>query len=110
MRFETKPESDVLVITIPVETLDAANSGEFKQDIVPIIESQVKVVLDLSNLNFIDSSGLGAILSSLRRISSAGGQLKLCGLQPRVQSVFTLVRMNQVFDILANCEDAVISF
>ncbi len=110
MRFEASIENNVLVVAIEMVTLDATNSGEFKQDIGPIIENQSRVLFDLSNLNFIDSSGLGAMLSSLRRISAAGGQLKLCGLQPRVQSVFTLVRMNQVFDISATRTDAMHSF
>jgi anti-sigma B factor antagonist len=101
---------DVAVAAVPVEELDAGNTGEFKRDISPVLESNTKVVLDLSRLRFLDSSGLGSFLSCLRELNSKGGDLKLSGISPQVRTVIELVRMHRIFDIHATKEEAVRAF
>jgi anti-sigma B factor antagonist len=101
---------DVAVAAVPVEELDASNAGEFKRDLAPVLDANVKLVLDLSRLRFIDSSGLGAFLSCLRRLSAKGGDLKLAGMSKQVRAVFELVRMNRVVDIYGTREEAVRAF
>ena len=101
---------DVAVSAVPVEELDASNAGEFKRDIAPLLEANAKVVLDLTRLRFVDSSGLGAFISCLRKLNAKGGDLKLSGMSKLVRGVFELVRMHRVFDILATKEDAVQAF
>jgi anti-sigma B factor antagonist len=100
----------VPVAAVPVEELDASNSGEFKRDIAPILESHAKLVLDLSRLRFVDSSGLGAMLSCLRQLSAKGGDLKLSGMSRQVRALFELVRMHRIFDIYSTREEAVRAF
>jgi anti-sigma B factor antagonist len=101
---------DVAVATIPVEELDASNAGDFRRDIAPVLEAHSRLVLDLSRVRFVDSSGLGAFISCLRKLNAAGGDLKLCGMSKPVRAVFELVRMHRVFDILTTPEDAVRAF
>ena len=101
---------DVAVAAVPVDELDAGNVGEFKRDIAPLLEANAKLVLDLSRLRFVDSSGLGAFISCLRKLNAKGGDLKLCGMSKQVRAVFELVRMHRVFDILATRDDAVRAF
>ena len=110
MQIPLDTVGDVAVATIPVEELDASNAGEFKRDIAPMLEAQVKLVLDMSRLRFVDSSGLGAFISCLRKLNAKGGDLKLCGMSKQVRAVFELVRMHRVFDILGTKEDAVRAF
>lgn len=102
--------NDVAVATIPVEELDASNAAELKRDMATIVERDTKVVLDLSKLRFIDSSGLGAILSCLRHVTARGGDLKLVGLTSSVRSAFELVRLHRLFDIFATRGEAVRAF
>jgi anti-sigma B factor antagonist len=101
---------DVAVVEVPVEELDASNTGELKQDIGPVLEANKKLVIDLSRLHFVDSSGLGVLLSCLRQIRAGGGDLKLSGMQKQVRAVFELVRMHRIFDIYATREEAVRAF
>jgi anti-sigma B factor antagonist len=101
---------EVAVVAVPVEELDAGNTAEFKRDIAPALEANTKVVLDLSKLRFLDSSGLGSFLSCLRKLNSNGGDLKLCGMSPQVRTVIELVRMHRIFDIYGTKEDAVRAF
>ena len=110
MQLAIETISGVTVTTMPVEELDASNAGEFRRDITPLLDAQTNLVLDLSRLRFVDSSGLGAFISCLRKLNAKGGDLKLCGMSPQVRAVFELVRMHRVFDILATKEDAVRAF
>ena len=95
---------------MPVDELDASNAGEFKRDIAPVLQANTKLVLDLSRLRFVDSSGLGAMLSCLRQLSAKSGDLKLCGMSKQVRGLFELVRMHRIFDIYGTKEEAVHAF
>jgi anti-sigma B factor antagonist len=98
------------VALIPVDELDASNAGEFKRDIGPVLQANTKLVLDLGHLRFVDSSGLGAMLSCLRQLSAKGGDLKLCGMSSQVRALFEIVRMHRIFDIYGTKEEAVKAF
>ena len=100
----------IAVAEMPVDELDASNSPEFKRDIAPVLQANTKLVLDLSRLRFVDSSGLGAMLSCLRQLSAKNGDLKLCGLTKQVRAAFELVRMHRIFDIAGTREEAVHAF
>jgi anti-sigma B factor antagonist len=100
----------IAIAAIPVDELDAGNADEFKRDIGPVLQAHSKIIFDLTRLTFIDSSGLGAMLSSLRQLSARGGDLKLCGMSKQVRDLFELVRMHRIFDIYAACQEAVKAF
>jgi len=110
MDIVLEQQGEVTVATVPVEELDASNAGDFKRDMAPVIEAHARLVLDLSRVRFVDSSGLGAFISCLRKLNAKGGDLKLCGMSKAVRAVFELVRMHRVFDILATREEAVRAF
>jgi anti-sigma B factor antagonist len=110
MDLAVEKMGDVAVVEVPVEELDASNTGELRHDIAPVLEANTKMVIDLSRLRFVDSSGLGAILSCLRQLTAKGGDLKLCGMQEQVRAVFELVRMHRIFDIYGTREEAVRAF
>jgi anti-sigma B factor antagonist len=65
------------------------------------------VVLDLSGVAFMDSSGLGAVVALLRRVADRGGDMKLCGLDRNVRMVFEVTRAHRVFDIYDTADKAV---
>ena len=101
---------DVTVVVLPVEELDASNAEELKRDIAPLLATNPRLVLDLSRLRFVDSSGLGAFLSCLRKLNAKGGDLKLAGLAKPVRAIFELVRLHRVFDIYDTTAEAVSAF
>ena len=101
---------DVTVVILPGEHLDGSNSNQFKCHIVPVLGAHRKLLFDMSQLRFVDSSGLGAILSCLRQVNAAGGELKLCGMLKPVRSLFELVRMNRIVDIIDTKAEALQSF
>ena len=101
---------DVATVAVPVDELDASNSSELKRDIAPVLQANGKLVLDLSRVRFMDSSGLGAMLSCLRQLTARKGDLKLCGMSKQVRGAFELVRLHRIFDIYGSREEATRAF
>ena len=110
MKLNPLQNGTVTIVPIELENLDADNSKEFKAAVTQVIEKTDKLVFDLARLQFIDSSGLGAILSCQRTLHEAGGDLKLCNMSGTVRAMFELVRMHRVVEIYNNREEAVASF
>src|SRR5690349_11104801 len=98
---------DITVVAVPFDKLDLSTAGEFKEWIAPLVSEERKIVLDLEAVHFVDSSGLGALLTLLRDLTAAGGDLKLCGVERRVRIMFELVRMHRVLSIHDTREDAI---
>ena len=89
------------------ERLDAHNSKELKDFLLELMEKgSKKLILDLSEVRFVDSSGLGALLSGHKNAGLREGRFALVGVQPRVQSMFELTRLTRVFEIYPGVEDA----
>ena len=68
------------------------------------------VVMDLAKVEFMDSSGLGALIALLKRVADRGGDLKLCCIQKKVRLVFEITRAHRVFEILDTVDEAVAAF
>ncbi|MDQ1474293.1 MAG: anti-sigma factor antagonist [Bryobacterales bacterium] len=110
MQLTIEKIETVTVVVIPGTTLDASNTKGFKGEVASLLTSGAHVIFDLRNLKFVDSSGLGAMLSSLRQINSLGGDLKLCAMNKPVRALIELVRMHRVFEIFNTREEALRSF
>ncbi|RLL72244.1 STAS domain-containing protein [Paenirhodobacter hankyongi] len=88
-----------LVVHLQEERLDAAIAIRFKDRMREVaLQPSSRVVLDLSDVTFLDSSGLGAIVAVMKSLAPAR-QLELAGLTPTVEKVFRLTRMDTVFRI-----------
>lgn len=110
MKIKQEKYNDVTVLTLDGEVLDASIVGDFKNAIAPILRAETQVVLDMNNIQFVDSSGVGAILSCLRILNAEGGEFKICSLTKPVRALFELVRMHKIFDIFNSRELAIQSF
>ncbi|MCD6326023.1 STAS domain-containing protein [bacterium] len=110
MELHVEKTDGVSVVTVPGESLDAANVGEFKRGMAPILKDSSKVVLNIENLKFVDSSGLGSFLSCLRSLNEAGGDMKISGLTRPVKSLFELIRMHRICDVYETSGEAVKAF
>ncbi|WP_457798007.1 STAS domain-containing protein [Methylocystis sp. S23] len=100
-------QNERVVIAVKEERLDAHNSSELKERILRTLEEGGRhLIVDLADVKFIDSSGLGALLSGYKNASQRSGTLVLSGLQRRVLSMFELTRLNRVFEIYPRLQDA----
>ena len=107
MNISTEHRDGRTIVSLREERLDALNSGELRDYLLGLLEESGKhLVVDLSGVSFIDSSGLGALLSGYKNANLRSGWFALAGLQPRVQSMFELTRLHRVFEIFPTVEAA----
>lgn len=102
---------DVLVQVVDLTRATLKEADEFKYTLSKSIEKGYrKIVVDLSDCEFIDSTFLGALVVSLKKVTAMGGDLRLVGFHPAVHSMMELTRMHRVFETYPTKEDAIKSF
>jgi len=106
MNILSKTKESYSIITVQEDRIDAAAAIRFK-DVVrnQIEDAPNRIILDLSQVEFIDSSGLGAIVATMKLIGP-DRTMELAGLTPAVAKVFKLTRMDMVFKLHASLDDA----
>ena len=111
MNLKTESNGKVMVVVVREERLDAHNSDELKVEINRLFESGTKdLLVDLKEVRFIDSSGLGVMVSGYKNAATRQGSIKLCSLQTQVKSMFELTRLHRVFDIYQTIDEALESY
>ncbi|MEM1430047.1 MAG: STAS domain-containing protein [Pseudomonadota bacterium] len=106
MELSAVTAGDVRVISIASERIDAAAAIRFKDSMREATAGwSGRVILNMQAVDFIDSSGLGAIVSAMKALEGGQG-LELAGLAPKVVKVFRLTRMDTVFTIHASLDAA----
>ncbi|MFY9423442.1 MAG: anti-sigma factor antagonist, partial [Bacillota bacterium] len=111
MSVESKQDRECLVVRVSGE-LDLRTAGELKSEVDPVLERAPErpvVVLDLSDVSFMDSSGMGAILGRYRTVSQMGGKLVVCGLTPQLRKLFELTGLMRIIPVYASVDDAISS-
>ncbi|HEY9828722.1 MAG TPA: STAS domain-containing protein [Stenomitos sp.] len=107
MNLKIEQSGKYTIIFVREERLDAHNSDELKAEINKQFENGRKdILVDLKDVRFIDSSGLGVLVSGFKNASAKQGTLKLSGLQTQVKSMFELTRLHRVFDIYPTIDEA----
>lgn len=96
-------------VYFPQGQLGVGNRQEFKQRILDAIadEGRRRFVVDFTHTGYIDSSGLGVLVTLSKRIREAGGLLALSGLNADTRTWFELTRMDTLFTLLATWSDAI---
>lgn len=90
---------DTRIVTVMDPRIDAAVAIQFKDRMRDLADPALaRIVLDLSRVTFIDSSGLGAVVAAMKQ-TGAPGRFELAGLTRNVEKVFALTRMDRVFTI-----------
>ncbi len=110
MEITCSRRDDVAVMTL-VGKLDLANAGNVKQNIKTLLEQGQKMIhLDMNGVDFINSSGLGAMVSMMKEIRMHQGRLTLSNLAPYVKEIFEITQLSNVFEIFPTVDEAMISY
>ncbi|TKZ19451.1 STAS domain-containing protein [Shimia litoralis] len=106
MNLSSSHENGFLVVSVNELRIDASVAIQFKDRMREETENgETRVILDLSQVDFIDSSGLGAIVAAMKQLGT-DRRLDLAGLNPNVDKVFRLTRMDTVFKLHRDLSDA----
>lgn len=101
MDLQTSVRDEMLIVQVMESRIDAAVAIQFKDAMRTLVQNtSPRVVMDLSRVVFLDSSGLGAVVAVMKLLGP-GRKLELAGLTPTVLKVFRLTRMESVFTIHA---------
>lgn len=99
-------KNGVRILTLETDHLDALNSEELKKNMISNCEGAEKVVLNLSHVTFVDSSGLGTILTVFRHISGKQGNMVIADARESVKVLFKLVRLSHMIKVFDDEGDA----
>ena len=98
--IEGQVDNGTLRVELGVNRLDAASSRNFKDEVDALWSDSVeRVEMDFLNVDFIDSSGVGALLGVYKRLPEKEASVRLNRVKPPVQSVIELLRLHRIFEI-----------
>ena len=96
MKYEIL-DCDICVLLPTPDRLTAATGAAFKDQAVKLIEAgHTRLIVDMTAITFIDSSGLGALVGVLKRVGNRG-EIVVCGLSSSLKQMFAITRMDRVF-------------
>ena len=109
MGFSNRQEAEKTVVEVDESRLDASLATPFRDYIFDLIgQGQKNLVVDLSKVDFMDSSGLGAIVAALKQVGGDGA-VELANPQKAVHDLFDLTCMDKIFTIHGSVSDALAS-
>ncbi len=106
MSFQSREEGACQIVVVEETRLDASLAEAFKNYLFDVIDKGAStIIVDLENVKFMDSSGLGSLVAALKKLSGQG-VIKLAGAQPAVKDLFELTSMETLFPVFASVSDA----
>ena len=110
MGFEVKKEGDVTVLDVEGQLI-VGNRQELKQKVLDELEGgERRFLIDFEDTGYIDSSGLGVLVSLSKKIREQGGELRLANLNEDLRTLFELTKLDTLFQIADSRDEALSSF
>ena len=107
MKMKRVPTDNHMVLELSGKIMGGPSHDEFKAEIKSIIEEGYKdVVLDLHGVPWINSTGLGILISGYHSLKAAEGSMRVCNVKERVLSIFYISQLEKIFDVYETREDA----
>ncbi len=98
--------SSVVKAFQPSGILDGITGNQLRRNITAAVETGIDIVLlDLQDITFMNSAGLGTLLAALRAVKNTGGNIFLCSANEQVKMLFGMTKMERVFEIFLNRDE-----
>lgn len=112
MSFTIRKDETTGVVVVGVDgQLIVGNRHELKQSVLDALtDGEKKILVDFTNTGYIDSSGLGVLVSLAKKLREEGGELRLAGLNEDLQTLFELTKLDTLFRIHDSPDEALKSF
>ena len=111
MRLKTKEFDDVVVIEVKGNLMGGPDLQKFRELLHKLLDKgKKKVVVDVKNVKFMNSAGLGTLISSLTTMRNSGGDLKIANATDKIESLLMITRLIRVFETYNSVEEAVASY
>ncbi len=110
MKIKQKPADKAMVLELSGKIMGGSDFELFKNEIDALIADGHKdVVLDFGGVPWINSTGLGILITGHMSLKNAGGTLRICNVRERVLSIFYISQLEKVFQVFPTCEEALAS-
>jgi anti-sigma B factor antagonist len=110
MSFDVKKQNDITIVDVEGQLI-VGNRQELKQKVLEELEGgERKFLIDFANTGYIDSSGLGVLVSLSKKIREQGGELRLANLNEDLRTLFELTKLDTLFHIASDRQEALASF
>lgn len=110
LRMSTRTVDGILVVDCSGRVVFGEESATLRDTVKKLLAQNPKVVLNLREVNYIDSGGLGTLVSLFTTARSAGGALKLASLTQRVDDLLQVTKLVTIFEVFDNEQSAAQSF
>jgi anti-sigma B factor antagonist len=111
MKIETRTIGDIIVLDCSGKITLGEGTMTVRNSVRDILKNNgKKIILNLADVNYIDSSGIGELVSTYTTVTSSGGQLKLLSLTKKIQELLTITKLLTVFQVFDNEQSALASF
>jgi anti-sigma B factor antagonist len=108
--IQTSLENDLSIVALE-GFVDAHTAPQFEDAIQKAVDSgSVRIVVDCEKLNYISSAGLGVFMSFIEEVRDRGGDIKICGLTPKVRHTFEILGFQDIFEMLDDQQTALRHF
>ncbi|KAF3890133.1 MULTISPECIES: STAS domain-containing protein [Nostocales] len=98
--------NSIVKVLQPYGILNRSSSNELRREVQDIMTDKTDIVLlDLSNVSFIDSSGLGALISVMKVVRSGNAKFYICSMNDQVRMLFELTKMDRIFEHFTDREE-----
>ncbi|MBN1994495.1 MAG: STAS domain-containing protein [Anaerolineae bacterium] len=107
MEYKVRNESGIAILDLSGE-IDVSTATQLRDTLIDLIENnEGRLLVNMSDVAYIDSSGLSVLVAAHKKAQGANGMLGLSGPQKPVQQVFELTRMNKLFNIFPTVEEGI---
>lgn len=111
MEVNIRYQENVVIVDLKGKLVWGRERLVLKETISQLLEKERKdILLNLSEVKYMDSSGIGELVSSYRAVKQAGGRLKIVHLSNRIYTTLTIMRLLPIFEVFSDERDAVKSF
>jgi anti-sigma B factor antagonist len=111
MKIEKRTVGDVIILDISGKITLGEGTMTVRNTVRDILKNnEKKIILNLADVNYIDSSGIGELVSTYTTVTNSGGQLKLLNLTKKIQELLAITKLLTVFHVFENEQAAVASF
>ena len=111
MDYNKETEGNVTILTLSGKIVGGPESLKFNQTLSNLIdEGNVNVILDLSKIELMNSSGLGIIIHSVNQLKQNNGSLKLANVSSKIKQIMEITKLDSIFDCYDTVDEAVDSF
>jgi len=111
MKIKQNPQGNVMILELSGKIMGGPDFDKFKEEIAKLIEGGFKnVILDMSGVPWINSTGLGILITGYHSIKAAEGTMKICNVKERVLSIFYISQLENIFDVYETLDQALAAY